>query len=83
MSAAAYETIRDEERNATILSNPELKEALLAVASDYDHAGSVDSKRLGYWARDHVDRIVDGRVLKKAETKAHGGAQLWIVAGVA
>ena len=60
--------------------NVELRNALLDVAADRSGKGAINPRRLGVWCRSHIDRIVAGFCLTKAEGTDNSSAQLWRVA---
>jgi len=55
----------------------QLKAALLEVAGEKDDPGKVSLRRLSAWAREHCDRIIEHRCLRKAPGVAHGGSIAW------
>jgi len=65
-------TIKEVMDRATPLLDPNLREALLAVAG---HKDNIDSRALGWWARRWRDRIVDRRRLRRANTESTSAAK--------
>jgi putative DNA primase/helicase len=67
----------DEYGNWThVLAMPDLFDALIRIAGE---RGVINTKRLGKWLLAHEGRIVDGRRLKRATTRAHGGVVRWVL----
>jgi hypothetical protein len=54
------------------LAHPDIREALLAVAS---HRGAISGSRLGQWLLAQRDRVVDGRTTIRAGLG--GGGMTW------
>jgi putative DNA primase/helicase len=54
--------------------NPDLYDALQVICSEKPNA-----RRLGYWLRAHVDRIVAGYALRRGRSDAHAKVATWLV----
>ena len=39
--------------------------------------GTLDSRRLGYWLRQHRDKVLSRRVLRRSSVKRHDALTLW------
>jgi len=52
--------------------NPELRDALQLVCSE-----KINTRRMGYWLRNHKDRIVDGLTLRQADADGHSKIGRW------
>jgi hypothetical protein len=64
------------ERDQTgALLAPELHDALMEVAAS--KGGSLDNRRLGYWLRQHRDRILNRRALRREATAHHDKLTRW------
>jgi hypothetical protein len=57
------------------LASPELHDALMVVAAA--KGGTLDSRRLGYWLRQHRDKVLNRRVLRRSSVKRHDALTLW------
>jgi hypothetical protein len=57
------------------LVSPELHDALMAVAATKD--GKLSNQRLGYWLRQHRDKVLSRRALRRSSTVHHDNVARW------
>jgi Bifunctional DNA primase/polymerase, N-terminal len=77
VTAAELVTKADKRDGAGNPVYPDLRDALLVIAAT--KGGDISTQRLGYWLRNHRDRMIAGRVLRRHDM-AHGGVMKWSVA---
>jgi hypothetical protein len=59
------------------LQAPELYDALMAVAAT--KGGTLDTRRLGYWLRQHRDKVLGRRVLRRSTASRHDTLARWLL----
>jgi hypothetical protein len=57
------------------LQEVELHDALMAVAAS--RGGTLDTRRLGYWLRQHRDKVLSRRVLRRSAAEHHDTLTRW------
>jgi hypothetical protein len=57
------------------LASPELHDALMAVAAT--RGGTLDNRRLGYWLRQHRDKVLNRRALRRSSTVHNDNLARW------
>jgi hypothetical protein len=57
------------------VQEPGLHDALMEVAAS--KGGSLDNRRLGYWMRQHRDKVLNGRALRRSATTRHDTLTRW------